>query len=103
MNRDYEPLAASWRAHAERHVRNAQSSNNLRDIVRLIAMASTLEQAARRLSSSTNACENDFEVSDVLKRCADDRIHDQLLRITKIVRKLGGRTDYSEDIEEVAQ
>ncbi len=43
----------------------------------------------------------DLEVSDVLRRCADDKIHDQLLRITKIVRKLGGSTNYGEESADV--
>lgn len=43
----------------------------------------------------------DLEVSDVLRRCADDKIHDQLSRITKIVRKLGGSTNYSQESTDV--
>jgi hypothetical protein len=60
--RSYDALAASCREQAERHVRNARRSDNLRDIVRQIAMASTLEQAARRLSSNTNV-----ELHDIAK------------------------------------
>jgi len=62
VNRNYEALAASCREEAERHVRNAKRSDNLRDIVRQIAMASTLEQAARRLFSDTGV-----ELHDIAK------------------------------------
>ncbi len=51
MNRSYEVLAEHWRKQAERHVRQAQRSRNLRDIVRLIALASTLENAAIKVCS----------------------------------------------------
>lgn len=44
--------------------------------------------------------EKDIEVSDVLRRCADAKIQDQLLRTTKIVRKLGGRINSNEEGDE---
>lgn len=54
MNPGHETLATSWREQAARCVRRARSSDSLRDIVRLIAMASTLEHAARKLCSATD-------------------------------------------------
>jgi hypothetical protein len=54
VSRDYEALAASWREQAGRYVSKARRSNNLREIVRIVAMASTLEHAARRLGSATD-------------------------------------------------
>jgi len=44
---------------------------------------------------SQNA-DNDLEVAAVLTRCADDKIHEQLERLHKIVKKLGGETDFSD-------
>lgn len=41
--------------------------------------------------------EQDDEIAQVLRRCADDKLHVQLLRLTKIVYKFGGRTNYSEE------
>jgi hypothetical protein len=41
--------------------------------------------------------EQDDEIAQVLRRCADDKLHVQLLRLTKIVHKFGGRTNYSEE------
>jgi hypothetical protein len=54
VNRSYEALVASWREQAETYVRRASRSSNLRDIVRFIAAASTLEHAARKLGSATD-------------------------------------------------
>jgi len=54
VNRSCEALVASLRQRAAAHVGNARSSNNLRDIVRLIATASTLEHAARKLYVATD-------------------------------------------------
>jgi hypothetical protein len=51
VNRSYDALAANWREQADRYARKAQKSTSLRDIVRFIAMAATLEHAARKVSS----------------------------------------------------
>jgi hypothetical protein len=59
----YEALAESLREQAGRHVRLARSSDSLRDIVRLIAAASTLERAARKLRSTT-----DVDLSDIAQK-----------------------------------
>ncbi len=49
MNRIYAPVAEIWRGQAWEYVDIARDSDDLSDIVRLIAMASTLERAARKL------------------------------------------------------
>jgi hypothetical protein len=54
VNRRFEALVAGWRKQAEDYVRQARRSTSLRDIVRLIAMASTLEHAARRVCSGAD-------------------------------------------------
>ena len=53
MNPGCEALVASLRQRATEHVRKASRSNNLRDIVRLVTMASMLEHAARKLCAAT--------------------------------------------------
>lgn len=60
MNRSYEALAANWREQVERYVRNARRYASLRDIVRLIAMASTLEHAARKVCSGADVNLNEI-------------------------------------------
>ena len=60
MNRSYDALAAHWREQAEQYVRQARRSAILRDIVRLIAMASTLEHAARKVSSGADVNLNEI-------------------------------------------
>ena len=62
MNRGYDALAADWQEQADRYVREAQSSSTLRDIVRLIAMASTLEHAARKVTSGS-----DVNLEDIVR------------------------------------
>ena len=54
MNRSYEAFAENLRNRAELHVGQARRSGNLRDIVRHIAMASTLEHAARKVCSGAH-------------------------------------------------
>jgi hypothetical protein len=54
VTQSYEALAECLREQAGRHVSLARRSDSLRDIVRLIATASTLEQAARKLCSTTS-------------------------------------------------
>jgi hypothetical protein len=54
VNRSYDALAAHWREQAEKYVKKARESVNLRDLVRLIAMASTLEYAARKVCSGAD-------------------------------------------------
>ena len=63
MKQNYGPLAESLREQAGRYVSFARRSNNLRDIVRLIAMASALEHAARKLVSATDA-----DLSDIAQK-----------------------------------
>jgi hypothetical protein len=53
MSQDYAALSEVWCAQAKKCVRAAHHSNNLHDIVRLVAMAATLERCAVRLSSKT--------------------------------------------------
>lgn len=53
MNQDYAALSEVWCAQAKKCVCVARHSNNLHDIVRLVAMAATLERCATRLSSKT--------------------------------------------------
>jgi hypothetical protein len=62
VNRGYDALAANWREQADRYVRKAQSSSSLREIVRLIAMASTLEHAARKVTSGV-----DVNLDDIVR------------------------------------
>jgi hypothetical protein len=63
MKQSYEALAESLREQAGRCVKFARRSNSLRDIVRLIATASTLEHAARKLCSTT-----DVNLSDIAQK-----------------------------------
>lgn len=63
MKQSYEALAQTLREQAERYVSFARRSNSLRDIVRLIATASALEQAARKLCSTT-----DVNLSDIAQK-----------------------------------
>lgn len=63
MKQNYGPLADSLREQAGRYVSFARRSNSLRDIVRLIAMASALEHAARKLGSATDA-----DLSDIAQK-----------------------------------
>ena len=63
VKQSYEAMAASLREQAGRYVSFARRSNSLRDIVRLIATASTLEHAARKLCSTT-----DVNLSDIAKK-----------------------------------
>lgn len=42
--------------------------------------------------------EQDDEIGTVLTRCADDRIHQQLKRLAKLIRKLGGSDDYGVEV-----
>jgi hypothetical protein len=95
VNRNYEALAASWREDADGYVRKARNSNNLRDMVRLIALASTLEQAARRLSSSANLHEVARVVSEATKLHNDG--HRQPLQATESRAEKFGRTSRSDE------
>lgn len=71
MNRGYDALAANWQEQADRYVRKAQKSTSLRDIVRLIAMASTLEHAAQKVTSGVGV---DFdEIARIVCLDADQR------------------------------
>lgn len=63
MKRNHEGLAESLREQARRYVSVARRSNSLRDIVRLIATASTLERAALDLCSTT-----DVNLSDLAQK-----------------------------------
>lgn len=73
MSRSCEALVASLRQRAAAHVRKARSSNNLRDIVRLIATASTLEHAARKLDVATDV--NLHDIARLLNPVADPGMH----------------------------
>ena len=74
MNRGYEALVESWCTEARQHVDAARRSHNLREIVRLIATASTLERAARRLSSDPNVNLHEvMEIVSAVRPCADSR------------------------------
>lgn len=73
MNRSCEALVASLRQRAAADVGNARSSNNLRDIVRLIATASTLEHAARKLYVATDV--NLHDVARLLNPVAEPGTH----------------------------
>ena len=63
MKQSYEALAESLREQAGRYVSIARRSNSLLDIVRLIATASMLEQAARKLCSTT-----DVNLTDIAQK-----------------------------------
>jgi hypothetical protein len=63
VKQSYEALAESLREQAARYVGFAHRSNSLRDIVRLIATASALEHAARKLCSNT-----DVNLSDIAQK-----------------------------------
>jgi len=63
VKQSYEALAESLREQAGRYVSLARRSSSLRDIVRLIATASTLEHAARKLYSTT-----DVNLSDIAQK-----------------------------------
>jgi hypothetical protein len=63
VKQNYRPLAESLRDQAGIYVSFARRSNSLRDIVRLIAMASALEHAARKLGSATDA-----DLSDIAQK-----------------------------------
>jgi hypothetical protein len=52
-------LAASWRARARTYMREACSSGNVRDIYRLVGMASSLDFAARELCRTADVDPND--------------------------------------------
>jgi hypothetical protein len=73
VNRSCEALVASLRQRATAYVRNARSSDNLRDIVRLIATASTLEHAARKLYVATDV--NLHDIARLLIPVADPGTH----------------------------
>jgi hypothetical protein len=73
VNRSCEALVASLRQRAAAHVRKARSSNNLRNIVRLIATASTLEHAARKLYDATDV--NLHDIARILNPVADPGMH----------------------------
>jgi hypothetical protein len=60
VNRSYDALAAHWREQAEQYVRKARRSASLRDVVRLIAMASTLEHVAQKVSSGADVNLNEI-------------------------------------------
>ena len=49
---------------------------------------------------SQNA-EKDDDIAMVPMRCGDDKIHEQLERLNRIVEKLGGCTDYRKEGEDV--
>ena len=63
MKQSYGALADSLREQAGIYVSIARRSNSLRDIVRLIAMASALEHASRKLGSATDA-----DLSDIAQK-----------------------------------
>lgn len=49
MSQANEALASHWRHQAAKFVTAARGSDNLRDMVRLVAAASVLESAARKV------------------------------------------------------
>lgn len=69
MNHSYDALAARWREQAEKYVTKARGSANLRDLVRFIAMASTLEYAARKVCSGADV--NLDEITRMINLDAD--------------------------------
>ena len=44
------------------------------------------------------SAEQDEEIGRVLTRCVDDKIHQQLKKLAKIIEKLGGRIDCSKEV-----
>lgn len=47
--------------------------------------------------------EQDEDIARVLRCFADNKINEQLEKLTKIIEKLGGRTSYTEDIDPSAE
>lgn len=83
--RGFEALAAACREQAEICVRDARRSENLRDIVRLSAKASTLDRVARKLHSATDVSMHDISrVADMLP--APYREHKQAAIYTSLIR-----------------
>lgn len=65
MKRGSDALTEGWCKQARGLVRSARNSNSLRDIVRLIATAASLEHAARKLRAVAN--ENSHEVAQIVR------------------------------------
>jgi hypothetical protein len=60
LDHGHRAFAAVCRGQANRCVRRAQGSNNLREIVRLTAQASILESVGRKLHSSLSITPDDM-------------------------------------------
>ena len=86
MSHDYVALTEIWCEQAKRCLSEARRSNNLRDIVRLVAMAATLERRATRLSSKTAARLTDLTriVQEGSGLCADAQRMFQRLPSTQV-------------------